>query len=259
MPLSVIRCVFMSSELVVPSEYYVYTFLLKWVSENYPDPSQTMGVFSKVLLHLVRFMHMSVEGLTQFAGCPLMADKTLVMAIIVNSLLFKANSSCCRVRQWNYDPRVYLTKPVNVSVLHPYAETIAYMDLNLDDCSRMSTPGNTSYINSEVFTFAGYRFFMKVVCRMDPASNAPTTLGLFLGTNHLSQPPVNLNVSFAVRQRPSGDFVSKFTFNRTFASGNTFGLVDLFSCTWAQLVGDGSIYVIDGRIYLRVQVKTGAG
>ncbi|KAM3208487.1 hypothetical protein ACQJBY_063264 [Aegilops geniculata] len=249
----------MSSELVVPSEYYVYSFLLKWVSENYPDLSHRTGVFRQELLHLVRFMHMSLEGLIQFAGCPLMADKAQVMTMIVNALLFKVNNSCRRVCQWNYEPRVYLTKPVNVSVLHPYAEAVAYMDLNLDDCSRMSTPGNTSYIKSELFAFARYRFFVKVVCRMDPVSNAPTTLGLFVGTNHTSQPPVNLNLSFAVRQRPSGDFVNKFTFNQTFASGNTFGLVDLLLCPWSQLVSDGSIYLIDGRIHLRVQLKIGAG
>uniref|UniRef100_A0A8I6XE66 BTB domain-containing protein n=2 Tax=Hordeum vulgare subsp. vulgare TaxID=112509 RepID=A0A8I6XE66_HORVV len=260
MPLSVIRCVFLSSELIVPSEYHVYNFLLKWASENYPDPSHSRDVFCNELIHLVRFMHVSLDGLRQFFECPLMADdRKRVMTIIMNALLFKDDNTCSRVCNWNYDPRVYLTKPVKVSILHPYAEAIAYMDLTLDDCYRISKPGNTSRINSEVFTFYGHTFFMRVVCRMDPASSAPMALGLFLGTNHLRQTPVNLNVNFAVRQRPSGDFFNKLRFNRGFTNGNTYGMADLFSCPWAQLVGDGSMYVIDGRIHIRVKVKTGAG
>lgn len=254
LPLSAIIKIFSSSELIVPFEDFIYTFLVKWASQKYPDQNQRSSVFRQALVFLIRFMHMSIDCLLEFGRCSLMPNKAEVMTIVSNAMLYKVSCSSRRIHHWNYEQRQYLIRPIKFTNLMPYPEALAYMDVSLDDCSRMSNPGSTNTY-SEIFTFGGYRLFMQASCILDAASNAPNAFGLFLCAQRSSQPEVNLTVTFSVRQKPTCDYVDRITFNSPFATGNKFGVLDLFLTQWAQLLNENSIYVIDGRLYLRVHVS----
>lgn len=252
MPLSAIRAIFGSSELVVLNEDYVFSFLLKWACENYPENERGF-LFSRVLVNLIRFPHMSVKGLSIVGMCPLLTNKTQVIFIITNALLYKSNTSHRPVSHWNYHHRVYLRRPINVTALDPFAEIHAYMDINLHHLL-VSKPGSNT-IDSESFMFNGFRFTVRADTRFDPASNSPTSVGLFLVVHEFTRPTVNVQISFAVRRKPADEFFTTLQFNNSLVSGSKLGHDDGFKCPWAQLTGEESPYVIGGKIYIRVRVR----
>lgn len=251
MPLSAIRAIFGSSDLVVLNEDYVFHFLLKWASENYPENERSL-IFGRVLVHLIRFPHMSVKGLSIVGMCPLLTNNTQVISIITNALLYKSNTSHRPVSLWNYNQRLYHRRPINVQALDPFAEIHAYMDFDLDHLLA-SKPGSNA-IDSESFMFNGFRFTVRAETRFDPASNSPSSAGLFLVVHEFTRPTVNVQISFAVRRKPA-EFFTTLQFNNNLASGSKLGHDDGFKCPWAQLTGEESPYVIGGKIFIRVQVR----
>jgi hypothetical protein len=59
MPLAGIEAIFSSTDLQVVSEDTVYTLLVEWAREQYPDSEERHRVWSSRLLPLVRVSHMS--------------------------------------------------------------------------------------------------------------------------------------------------------------------------------------------------------
>lgn len=254
MPLSAIKSIFSSSELVVPSEDTVYTFLLKWASGKYLDQNEIRAVFRSELMCLIRFMHMSAPAIKQFAGSHL-TDMRLAISTIVNALQFKTNSPHTPVSDWNYEKRFYLVRPVKIVNLDPFPGAAVYLDLSLQDCLRMTIPGK-NIIDSEMFWFAGFWLTVKAIARIDPATKSPSSLGLFLAIHPFTRPSINAEIAFSVRQMPSEDYITKDKIiNTTFASDKVCGNYNVFQCSWAQLTGEASPFVIGGRIYIRVEVK----
>ncbi|KAI5009278.1 hypothetical protein ZWY2020_011373 [Hordeum vulgare] len=69
MPLAGIEAIFSSSDLQIPSEDAIYTFLLKWVCEQYLQTEDRHKIWSSRLLPLLRFNHMSWKQLHEVLTC----------------------------------------------------------------------------------------------------------------------------------------------------------------------------------------------
>ncbi|VAI60091.1 unnamed protein product [Triticum turgidum subsp. durum] len=244
LPLSAILEIFRSSDLIVPNEDYVYLFLVDWVKKKYEDEHMRCTVFSKALVFLIRFMHMTIDRLMAFSNCPLMPNKVDVKSIISSAFLFKINCSTVKVAHWNYAQRNYLIRPVILTNLLPYNELLAYFDLPLADFARMSNPAWRSTY-TEVFAYGGYRLFVQCQTTIDAVSNAPSAFGMFLCAQKSTQPEV-LSVTFSVRQKPGGGYVDKFSFDSPFLPDNKFGVADLLLTPWAELLDENNLFLING-------------
>ncbi|XBJ03106.1 hypothetical protein VPH35_022344 [Triticum aestivum] len=162
--LSAMISIFKSSALILPNEDYAFTFLLKWLEKEYSDKEERKDVFQRIVVSLIRFTHLSEEALLDFTSCNLVSSPVDAINIVSNAMHFKATSSR-RIAYWRYEQRDYLVRPVSLSYLMPapHPEVVAYMDISLGRCSRMTSPGKTNAY-SEAFAFGGLTLNMVATC-----------------------------------------------------------------------------------------------
>jgi hypothetical protein len=144
-PLVGIEAIFSSSDLLVPIEDRIYTFMLKWARARYPELLERRKILSSRLLPLVRFIHMTCPGLHKVLACTdADVDHDQVNKLITRLLLHKAypaqrhgDFAADMASCWQFAERAYTCKPLKVVTFdEPCPQVIAYWDLKREECSR---------------------------------------------------------------------------------------------------------------------------
>ncbi|KQJ91556.1 BTB/POZ domain-containing protein POB1 isoform X1 [Brachypodium distachyon] len=242
-----------SSDLKVPSEDYLFDFIVNWGRIQYPDRGERRTVFSS-LLPLIRYSHLSCGKLSKIMKCQDI-DLNVARLPLVRALFFKSDPVSRQhlidgPEPWSYEQRAYLYRPLEVMQLHrPVKQCMVYMDLNTDDCSKMFPTGS---ILSEAFHFAKSDFFLTAGCIVQQPGPLHS-FGLFLGVTGDCPLPVTVKYEFSARAKPSGDFIVKWSYTHTFTQADVrMGRRNLFSMPWAAFVDyDNNPWFIGGVMYLR--------
>ncbi|XBI85898.1 hypothetical protein VPH35_093954 [Triticum aestivum] len=133
-PLAGIEAIFSSTGLHVRTEDDIYDFMLSWARARYPDLEERRKILSSSLLPLVRFSHMSRNGLQKVLLCTDDdIDHDQVNKCISEVLLHKAYPShlygdrAVDATTWQLEERDYLFKPVKLVAFDgPCPQVIAY-------------------------------------------------------------------------------------------------------------------------------------
>ncbi|CAM0877695.1 unnamed protein product [Alopecurus aequalis] len=262
MPLAGIEAIFSSTDLQVTSEDDVYTFLLEWAQEQYPESEERQKIWSSHLLPLVRFSHMTWGKLQEVLTCSDDGiDHEQTTKCITYALLHKAypaheqgaleadTSTCLQVAH-----RAYTWKPLKVVEFdRPYQQVIVFLDLTREECSRLFPDG---YLFSQLFHLAGQDFFVQATCKIDEQSKAHS-FGLFIGTIEMPKGSTCLTINYelAARTRSSGIFVSKLEDTVTFDDHEYLeGCCDLFEIPWSSFIAEDNFF-IDDMLHLRVDMR----
>ncbi|XP_044949705.1 BTB/POZ domain-containing protein At2g46260-like isoform X1 [Hordeum vulgare subsp. vulgare] len=258
MPLAGIEAIFSSSDLQIPSEDAIYTFLLKWVCEQYLQTEDRHKIWSSRLLPLLRFNHMSWKQLHEVLTCSDDAiDNEETTKRITDALLHKAypaheqgalavDTATC----WQVPQRAYIQKPLKVVEFdRPRPQVIVYLDLTHEECSRLFPEGE---FFSQLFHLAGHNFYIMPTCEMEDEQRKLYSFGLWLGIHDKPEGSTCLtfNFEFAARTKSSGEFVLKLKDEVIFTGDCMQGCGDLFGVPWSTFLADDSLF-IDGLLHLR--------
>uniref|UniRef100_A0A6V7QVM6 BTB domain-containing protein n=1 Tax=Ananas comosus var. bracteatus TaxID=296719 RepID=A0A6V7QVM6_ANACO len=256
-PLSVIEAILSRNDLKETSEDEVYNFALKWAHARYPEPEERREILNSRLLPLIRFSRMSCSKLrTVLEGSEF--DSKLARKFVLEALLFKAEkphhqkellqgestSQMFAERDYHYHP----VKVVEFD--QPFPQSVAFLDLKREECAKLF-PGGRLY--SRPFYLAGHGFFLAVHCDTGHES-ASHCFGLFLGNQENEKDPKSFTVEykFAVRARPSGEFVNKYGGTYAFTGEKVVGCGNIFP--WSSFIHKDSPYFINDVLHLRAEL-----
>ncbi|KAM0927817.1 hypothetical protein ACQ4PT_002079 [Festuca glaucescens] len=271
-PLVGIEAIFSSTDLHVPIEDRIFTFMLKWARARYPELLERRKILSSRLLPLVRFIHMSCPSLHKVLTCAdADIDHDQVNKLITRVLLhkaypaqqhggFAADTTAC----WQFAERTYTCKPLKVVVFdEPCPQVIAYWDLKREECSRLfqqgqipSEPLRRPFLSGKIFSpqlnLAGLDFVLVATCNMGQLSGL-YSFGLFF---FIERPKgsVTVDYEFSARTRASGKFVARFQSKHTFTDRLMVGCNDVFGIPWPSFMADENLF-IDGVLHLRADCR----
>jgi hypothetical protein len=265
MPLAGIEAIFSSTDLQVVSEDTVYTLLVEWAREQYPDSEERHRVWSSRLLPLVRVSHMSWAKLHEvLASTDDDVDHDQTTKCITDVLLHKAYpahqqgvlaaeaATCRQVPQ-----RFYMRKPIKVVEFdRPCQQVIVFLDITREECCRLFPTGQ---ILSHLFHLAGQNFYLQLSCEMHEKRKS-YNFGFWFG--HIEEPEdttcLTLDFEFAARKRSSVEFVRLLKDKRIYTGDWAEGCSDLFGVEWSKFIADDNLF-INGVLHLRADLRVVVG
>ncbi|MED6156232.1 Boi protein [Stylosanthes scabra] len=259
LPLSGIEAILSSDGLQIASEDAVYDIVLKWARNNYPDPQERRQVLSTRLARLIRFPYMSCRKLKKILCCNEM-EREIATKLVFEALFFKAEaphrqrilveSASGTMASNLFVERAYKYRPVRVVEFEvPRQQCVVYLDLKREECANLFPSGR---VYSQAFHLGGQGFFLSAHCNMDQQSSFHC-FGLFLGMQEKGSIS-SVDYEFAVRCRPTDEFVCKYKGNYTFTGGKAVGYRNLFAIPWTSFMSEDCLYFINGVLHLRAEL-----
>lgn len=259
LPIAGMEAVLSGDDLQIASEDAVYDFVLKWARAHYPKLEERREILSSRLSRLIRFPFMSGRKLKKVLTCNDF-DPDLASKIVLEALFFKAEtphrqrilaSEDANANYRRFTERAYKYRPVKlVEFEMPRQQCIVYLDLKREECARLFPAGR---VYSQAFHLGGQGFFLSAHCNMDQLSSFHC-FGLFLGMQEKGSVSFAVDYEFAVRSKPTEDFVSKYKGTYTFTGGKAVGYRNLFGIPWTSFLADDSVYFINGALHLRAEL-----
>eukprot|EP00252_Welwitschia_mirabilis_P016686 TRINITY_DN3694_c0_g1_i2.p1 TRINITY_DN3694_c0_g1~~TRINITY_DN3694_c0_g1_i2.p1 ORF type:complete len:576 (-),score=106.85 TRINITY_DN3694_c0_g1_i2:162-1889(-) len=257
LPLPGIEAVLSSDELQVASEDAVYDFVLKWARMHYPKIEERREILGSRLGRLIRFPNMSSRKLKKVLNCHDF-DHDLASKVVLDALFFKAEPPHKQralasedTSHSRFTERAYRYRPVKVVEFDkPYQQCIVFMDLKKEECEALYPSGR---VYSQAFHLGGQGFFLSAHCNMDQ-QNAFHCFGLFLGMQEKGSVSFSVDYEFAVRQKPSFDFVVKYKGNYLFTGGKAVGYRNLFQTPWSSFMAEECPYFDKNILHLRAEL-----
>ncbi|KAL1313242.1 hypothetical protein HN51_039821 [Arachis hypogaea] len=260
LPLVGIEAILSSDDLQIASEDALYDVVLKWARSQYPDPEERKHVLSTRLARLIRFPYMSCRKLKKILCCNEM-EREIATKLVFEALFFKAEAphrqrilveaaSASKGSSNMFVERAYKYRPLRVLEFEaPRQQCVVYLDLKREECANLFPSGR---VYSQAFHLAGQGFFLSAHCNMDQQSSFHC-FGLFLGMQEKGSIS-SVDYEFAVRCRPTDEFVSKYKGNYTFTGGKAVGYRNLFAIPWTSFMADDCLYFINDVLHLRAEL-----
>ncbi|XP_057746597.1 BTB/POZ domain-containing protein POB1-like [Arachis stenosperma] len=259
LPLVGIEAILSSDDLQITSEDALYDIVLKWARSQYPDPEERKHVLSTRLARLIRFPYMSCRKLKKVLCCNEM-EREIATKLVFEALFFKAEAphqqrilveSASASKGSNMlAERAYKYRPLRVLEFEaPRQQCMVYLDLKREECANLFPSGR---VYSQAFHLGGQGFFLSAHCNMDQESSFHC-FGLFLGMQEKGSIS-SVDYEFAVRCRPTDEFVSKYKGNYTFTGGKAVGYRNLFAIPWTSFMADDCLYFINDVLHLRAEL-----
>lgn len=257
LPLAGIEAILSSDDLQVASEDAVYDIVLKWARAQYPRVEERREIMGSRLGRLIRFPFMSCRKLRKVLACNDL-DHELATKVVLEALFFRSevpHRQRVLAQEESGDrrfvERAYKYRPVKVVEFEsPHPQCIVYLDLRREECAGLFPAGR---VYSQAFHLGGQGFFLSAHCNMDQQSSFHC-FGLFLGMQEKGSVSFTVDYEFAVRTRPSGEFVSKYKGFYTFTGGKAVGYRNLFAIPWTSFTAEDSLYFINGLLHLRAEL-----
>ncbi|XP_057456201.1 BTB/POZ domain-containing protein At2g46260-like [Lotus japonicus] len=262
-PLYGIEAILASDDLQVKSEDDVYNFVLKWARQHYNKRKERQEVLGTRLSHLIRFPFMTCQKLGKALTCIDFKHKE-ASKLVHKALFFKADAPYHErswVAEWSaslnhccFVERAYKWRPVRIVEFElPRQQCVVYLDLKREECATLFP--SCGYVSSQTFHFGGQEFFLSAKCKIMDQQSPFYCFGLFLGMRKYSSVSFDVDYEFAVRSRPTEEFVSKFKDKCTFTDATSvFGPVNLFAIPWTSFMAEESLFFINGVLHLRAEL-----
>ncbi|XP_004494778.1 BTB/POZ domain-containing protein POB1-like [Cicer arietinum] len=258
LPLAGLEAILSSDDLQVASEDAVYDFVLKWARAQYPKLNERREILGTKLTSFIRFPYMTCRKLKKVLACNDL-DPEVASKLVSEALFFKAEAphrqrilaAESASSRHLFVERAYKYRPVKVVEFElPRQQCIVYLDLKREECGSLYPSGR---VYSQAFHLGGQGFFLSAHCNMDQQSSFHC-FGLFLGMQEKGSASFAVDYEFAVRSKPTEDFVSKYKGNYTFTGGKAVGYRNLFATPWMSFMADDSLYFINGVLHLRAEL-----
>uniref|UniRef100_A0ACD6A2V9 Uncharacterized protein n=1 Tax=Avena sativa TaxID=4498 RepID=A0ACD6A2V9_AVESA len=245
MPLAGIEAIFSSTGLHVESEDSIYSFLLDWAREQYPESEERHKIWGSRLLPLVRFSHMTWGKLQQvLASTNNDVDHEQTTKRIADMLLHKAfpahkqdlaeDAATC----WQVPERAYTYKPLKVVEFdQPCQQVTVFLDLTREEWLNFYLAPNCEWDEKR----ESYHFGLRFALDRDP--EYPLSL--------------TLDCEVAARKRSSVEFVS-IVKDEVIFTGGMQGCSDILGIPWPTFIADDDIF-INGVLHLRANFRVVAG
>ncbi|CAN8318827.1 unnamed protein product [Cochlearia groenlandica] len=259
LPLAGIEAILSSDDLQIASEDAVFDFVLKWARGQYSSLEERREILGSRLALYIRFPYMTCRKLKKVLTCSDF-EHEVASKQVLEALFFKAEAPH-RQRilagegsdsmNRRFIERAYKYRPVKVVEFElPRPQCVVYLDLKREECAGLFPSGR---VYSQAFHLGGQGFFLSAHCNMDQQSSFHC-FGLFLGMQEKGAVSFGVDYEFAVREKPSQDFTSKYKGNYTFTGGKAVGYRNLFTIPWTSFIAEDSLYFINGILHLRAEL-----
>ncbi|KAL5061249.1 hypothetical protein RYX36_032853 [Vicia faba] len=258
LPLAGIVALLSSDELQVGSEDAVYDFVMVWARTQYPNLEERRKILRHNLIRFIRFPFMTCRKLKIVQTCNDF-NHEVTYKLIFDALYFKAeaphrqrilateSASTSRV----FIERSYIYRPIKiVEFEHPHQQCVVYLDLKREECANLFPSGR---VCSQAFHLGGQRFFLSAQCNMDQHSFYHC-FGLFIGMQKTGYANVSVDYEFAVRSRPTLEYISKYKGNFKFTGGSAGGYRNFFETPWTSFMAEDKLFFINDVLHLRADL-----
>lgn len=254
LPLSAIRAIFSSSEIVVPSEDYVFFFLAKWSWKHYKNNLDRLKVFNIHLVPLIRFIHMSPPGLNKVLSCKIM-DQNKTPMLVMNSLLYRSDIGNrdfrVEIEESTREQRIYMVKPIRViNFVRPLHHCVVNVDFNKFELENLL---HTGEVITETFSIATHQFHLKLRIIEEPTGSGVPRFGIFLAVENMRE-TLTIDTRFSARRATDGEFCTLYGFYAQLTGSMALGVRDFFRVPWHQFLVDGS-FLLHDFLHMRAEVK----
>ncbi|KAK1280818.1 BTB/POZ domain-containing protein [Acorus gramineus] len=260
LPLPLVEALLWRDNLNVASEDEVYSTVVEWAREKYPEREERRRILGSNLARLVRMPHMSWEKLREIVKCGDNIDKELVSEAVIDALFYKAapNSHMQQrilVDTGNdrfYVARSYRNRPVKVIELErPRPHCIVYLELKREELARLK---RTEKMRSEIFRLRAHAFYL-VFGHYMSTDQSTSFFAVFLSvTKWGGTVGGKWEVESAVRMTLDGEFMSNRAVQCEFKNGEKCAEPDIFRVHWVDFMANNSSYFVDGVFHLRVEL-----
>ncbi|KAF9610542.1 hypothetical protein IFM89_023207 [Coptis chinensis] len=165
---------FTNNVIKVPSEDYVFEFLLKWSRTRYPKLEDQREVLDSCLHHLIRFQYMTCRKLSELLNLNDLSQ-SVARGYAFHALMFKAETPHRQRLLSVEDPvarfvqRNYIYRPVKVVEFElPKPQTVVYFELRREDCCSMFP---AERVFSEGSYLGEHTFYLAARCSHDEQPN----------------------------------------------------------------------------------------
>ncbi|KAI5423887.1 Boi protein [Lathyrus oleraceus] len=258
LPLAGVLALLSSDELQVASEDVVFDFMLKWARTQYPSLEERRQILRAKLIPFIRFPYLSCRKLKMFQTCNDF-DRDFASRLVFEALHFKAETphqqriiaaelaSPSRF----FIERSYKYRPIKVVEFElPRKQCVVYLDLKRKECANLFPSG---CVSSQVFYLGGQGFFLSAHCGVGRQSFSHC-LGLFLGMQGNGPANFSVDFEFAVRSKPTIEYITKYKGNFTFTEVPAVSYRNFFCIPWTSFMAEDSLYFINDVLHLRVEV-----
>ncbi|CAL5194981.1 unnamed protein product [Lathyrus oleraceus] len=258
LPLAGVMVLLSSDELQVTSEDEVYDFVLKWAQTQYPRLEERIEILRAKLIRLIRFPYLTCGKLKMIQTCSDL-DHEFTSKLVFDALYFKAeaphrqrilaaeSSSSNRL----FIERSYKYRPVKVVEFErPHQQGVVYLDLKREECANLFPSG---CVYSQDFHIGSQGFILSAHCNMDKQSFYHC-FDLFLGMLEKPYASCCVGYEFAVRSRPTLEYISKYKGDYILTGGSGVGYRNFFGTPWTSFMAEDSVFFINGILHLRVEL-----
>ncbi|XP_058742609.1 BTB/POZ domain-containing protein POB1-like, partial [Vicia villosa] len=217
LPLAGIVALLSSDELQVAFEDVVYDFVLRWAQTQYPRLEERREILRAKLIPLIRFPYMTCRKLKMVQSCNDF-EHEITSKLVFDALYFKvaaphrkqilAAESASTSRF--FSERSYKYRPIKVVEFElPHQQCVVYLDARREECANLFPSGQ---VCSRVFQLSGLGVFLSAHCCMDQQSFYHC-FGFCFGMLEKKSTNFSVDYEFAVRSRPSLEYISKYKGN----------------------------------------------
>ncbi|XP_058742574.1 BTB/POZ domain-containing protein POB1-like [Vicia villosa] len=258
LPLAGIMALLSSDELQVASEDVVYDFVLTWAQTQYPSLEERRKILRANLIHFIRFPFMTCSKLKTVQTCNDF-DHEVTSKVVFDALYFKSEAPHQQKilaaefasTSHLFIERSYMYRPIKVVEFeHPHQQCVVYFDLKREECANLFPSGR---VCSQPFHLGGQRFFLSAQCNMDPY-RFYHCFGLFFGMQEIGSANFSVDYEFAIRSRPTLEYIRKYKGNFIFSGGNAVGYKNFFATPWTSFMAEDSLLFINDFLYFRAEL-----
>ncbi|XP_058750224.1 BTB/POZ domain-containing protein POB1-like [Vicia villosa] len=259
LPLAGVVALLSSDELQVASEDAVYEFVLKWARTQYPSLEERREILREKLIPFIRFPYMTCRKLKMVQSCNDF-EQEVTSKLVFNALYFKAeaphNKQILAAESAStsrfFIERSYKYRPIKIVEFElPQQQCVVYLDLRRQECANLFPYGQ---VCSQIFHLGGQGFFLSAHCSMDQQSFYHC-FGFGFGTHKKDSVNFRFDYEFAVRSRPTLEYISKYKGNCIFTGGRAaVGFRNFFSTPWTSFMAEDNLFFINDVLNLRVEL-----
>ncbi|XP_058742618.1 BTB/POZ domain-containing protein POB1-like [Vicia villosa] len=258
-PLAGVVALLSSDELQVASEDVVCDFMLMWARTQYPRLEERKEVIRAKLIPFIRFPYMTCRKLKMVQSCNEF-EHEVTSKLVFDALYFKAQAphrkrilaaESTSINRF-FIERSYKYRPIKIVEFEfPLQQCVVYLDLRREECANLFPSGQ---VCSQAFQLGGHRFFLSAHCSMDQQSFYHC-FGFYFGMQEKDSANFSVEYEFAVRSRPTLEYISKYKGNFIFTGGRAaVGYRNFLSTPWTSFMAEDNLFFINGVLHLRVEI-----